>query len=123
ATFEGAKAVVLFMDGGDKHPFLQPEKLNQIQKLAAAGAGLVSFHQGVDVPKDLGDAARDLLGAAFEKGYSQRAHWIAEFKTFPDHPVCRGVTPFTIDDGWLYKLRFVPGMRGVSPLLRTISPK
>ena len=24
---------------------------------------------------------------------------------------------------WLYKLRFVPGMKGVTPLLRTVSPK
>ena len=31
--------------------------------------------------------------------------------------------PFTIDDGYLYRLRFVEGMKGVTPLLRTISPK
>ena len=41
----------------------------------------------------------------------------ARFTTFPEHPVCRGVTPFTVNDGWLYKLRFVPGMKGVTPLL------
>jgi hypothetical protein len=33
------------------------------------------------------------------------------------------VTPFTIDDGWLYKTRFVPGLKGVTPILRTRSPK
>src|SRR5207249_8271055 len=35
----------------------------------------------------------------------------------------RGVTPFKIDDGYLYKLRFVEGMKGVTPLLRTVNPK
>src|SRR5213075_1473241 len=27
------------------------------------------------------------------------------------------------DDGWLYRLRFIPEMKGVTPLLRTVSPK
>src|SRR5688572_20927311 len=32
--FEGAKAVVFYMDGGGKQPFLAPERLELIQKLA-----------------------------------------------------------------------------------------
>jgi hypothetical protein len=122
-TFAGARAVVFFFDGGDKHGVLQGERLAQVQKLADAGVGLVHLHQVIDYPKDLGDRARGWMGAAWEKGFSQRAHWVAEFKTFPDHPVCRGVTPFKIDDGWLYKLRFVPELKGVTPLLRTVPPK
>jgi hypothetical protein len=122
-TFAGAKAVVFFFDGGDKHGLLKEGRLDQVQKLADAGAGLVHLHQVIDYPKDLGDRARGWMGAAWEKEYSQRAHWVAEFKTFPDHLVCRGVQPFPIDDGWLYRLRFVPEMKGVTPLLRTVSPK
>jgi Trehalose utilisation len=122
-TFEGARAVVMFCDGGDKHPFLKEDRLVQIEKLAAAGVGLVALHQVDDVPKNLGDRTRVLLGAAWENGFSQRAHWETRFSTFPGHPVFRGVAPFTIDDGWLYHLRFVPELRGVSPLLRTAPPK
>lgn len=122
-TLKGARSVVLFFDGGDKHGLLKEDRLNQIQKLAEAGAGLIHFHQVIDYPKDLGERARALTGAAWEKSYSQRAHWVDEFKTFPDHPICRGVTPFKIDDGWLYKLRFVPELKGVTPLLKTVSPK
>ena len=33
------------------------------------------------------------------------------------------MTPFRIDDGWLYKLRFVEGIKGITPLLSTVSPK
>ena len=122
-TFAGAKSVVFFFDGGDKHALLAADRLAQVQKLADAGVGLVHLHQVIDYPKELGDRARGWMGAAWEKGFSQRAHWVADFATFPDHPVCRGVTPFQIDDGWLFKLRFVPERKGITPLLRTVSPK
>jgi hypothetical protein len=122
-TLTDAKAVVLFRDGGDKHAVIDPARRKQLDQLAQAGAGLVFLHQGVDVPNDLGDAMRDWTGGAFEKGYSKRAHWVTSFETFGEHPILHGVTPFRIDDGWLYRLRFVEGMKGVSPLLRTTSPK
>lgn len=122
-TFAGARAVVFFTDGAEKHEALKMNRLAEVQKLADSGAGLVFLHQTVDVPKDLGDRFRGFGGAAFEKGYSQRAHWVHTYDTFPDHPICRGVTPFKIDDGYLYKLRFANGKKGVTPLLRTVNPK
>lgn len=122
-TFKDAKAVVFFFDGAEKHAVLKEDRVAQLQKLAESGVGLVFFHQAVDYPKDLNERARGWLGGVFEKGHSQRAHWVSEFKTFPEHPVCRGVTPFKIDDGWLYKLRFVPEKKGITPILRTVSPK
>lgn len=122
-TFAGAKAIVFFFDGGDKHAVLKGERVAEVQKLMDSGVGLVQLHQVPDMPKDLGDRARSWAGAAWEKGYSQRAHWVSEFRDFPEHPIFRGVTPFKIDDGWLYRLRFVDGMKGVTPLLRTADPK
>jgi len=122
-TLAGAKGIVCLFDGGDKHALLAADRMAQLWKLADEGVGLVGFHQFVDVLKDVGDRMRDLAGAAWEKGHSQRAHWVTRFGTFAEHPVCRGVTPFEIDDGWLFKLRFVPEMKGVTPLLRTVSPK
>jgi type 1 glutamine amidotransferase len=122
-TLDGAKAVVLFFEGGDIHSALKGDRMKELQKLADAGAGIVHLHSTIDFPKDFGDRVRSWSGAAWEKGFGQRAHWIAEFDRFPDHPVCRGVTPFKIDDGWLYKLRFTPEMKGVTPLLRTANPK
>ena len=62
-----------------------------LQKLADAGVGFVNLHQIIDVPKALGDRVRGWSGAAWEQGYSQRAHWIDEFQTFPQHPTTRGV--------------------------------
>jgi hypothetical protein len=48
---------------------------------------------------------------------------VTTFSRFPEHPITRGVAPFTIDDGWLYQLRFASDMTGVSPLLRASPPK
>lgn len=122
-TLAGAKSIVFLFDGGDKHQLLAADRMAQVRKLADEGAGFVGLHQFVDVPKDLGDRMRDLMGAAWEKGHSQRGHWVHKYATFAEHPTSRGVTPFEIDDGYLFKLRFVPEMHGVTPLLRTVSPK
>ncbi|HEX3146962.1 MAG TPA: ThuA domain-containing protein [Gemmataceae bacterium] len=122
-TLAGAKAVVLFVEGGDVHEALKRDRVAELQKLVDAGVGIIHLHSSIDYPNDLGDRVRGWSGAAWEKGFGQRAHWVAEFNAFPDHPICRGVTPFQIDDGWLYKLRFAAEMKGVTPLLHTVNPK
>jgi Trehalose utilisation len=122
-TFAGAKSIVFLLDGGDKHAFLKENRFAEIQKLADAGVGLVLLHQVGDYPKDFGDRARAIGGAAWEKGYSARAHWVHEFKEFPDHAIFNGVKSFKVDDGWLTKMRFTKEMTGITPLLRTWNPK
>src|SRR5205809_6087529 len=49
--FDGAKGVVFYMDGGGKQPFLTPERMERIEKLAARGVGIVHLHQVIDYPK------------------------------------------------------------------------
>lgn len=122
-TLQGAKSVVMFFDGGKQHGLLTGDRFAQIQELADAQVGIVGLHQIVDFPKDLGDRGKSLLGATFKLGSSKRAHWVQEFKTFPEHPITRGVTPFSIDDGFLWKLDFVPDRKGVTPLMSAIGPK
>ena len=122
-TLAGAKAVVFFFDGAEKHQALKGDRLAAVQKLMDDKVGLVQLHQTADYPKDFADKARGWAGGAWEKGTGDRAHWVTAFDTFPDHPVCRGVKPFKIDDGWLFKNTFVPEMKGVTPLLRTWNPK
>ncbi len=121
--FTGFNSVVFFFDGGEKHQILKGDRIVELQKAIDQGVGLTIFHQGIDVPKDFGERMRAWAGGAFENKFSQRAHWVAEFSKHPSHPIFRGVGTFEIDDGWLYKLRFVPDLKGVTPLLRTTSPK
>lgn len=122
-TFRDAKAVLFLFDGGDKHGLLKENRLAEVEKMMAAGVGLIQLHQVIDYPTDLGERARAYAGGAWEKGRSARAHWVSEFDSFGTHPIMRGVKPFKLDDGWLTKLRFVEGMKGVTPLLKTVSPK
>lgn len=90
-TLANAKAVVFLFDGADKHGFVKDDRLAQMQKLADVGTGFVFLHQTLDIAKDLGDRFRQLSGAAWEKGYSQRAHWVTTFDQFGPHPIFRGV--------------------------------
>ena len=121
-TLRGADAVVLFFDGAAKHPLLDDNRRQQFQELIDKGVGVVALHQGVDLPAELHERGREWFGAVWEKGYSQRAHWVHKYESFPEHAITRGVTPFSIDDGYLFKLRFVGDLKGVTPLLRTVSP-
>lgn len=122
-TLAGAAAVVLFADGAEKHPLLTGERFKQITKLADGGAGVVQLHQLADYPKDWTDRAKTLAGGVWAKDGGQRAHWVHEFKQFPDHPITRGVGSFKIDDGWLTHLKFADESKKITPLLRTANPK
>jgi hypothetical protein len=43
--------------------------------------------------------------------------WDAEYVKLPDHPVTRGVLPFSTKDEWYFNLTFRDGMKGLTPIL------
>ncbi len=115
AILDGAKAVVFFGDGGAKLSFLEPARRAKMKTLVESGAGLVMFHQAVEVPEDRAEEFKTWLGAVWQKDIGCRGHWDMEFSEFPKHPINRGVTAFAAPlDGWLYNLHFAPGAK---PLL------
>jgi type 1 glutamine amidotransferase len=120
---EGAKSIVFYMDGGGKQPILAPEKLQLIEKLAARGVGIVHLHQIIDYPKSHTERLLPMIGGVWVPGAGARGHWDGVFDRRVEHPITRGVAPFTENDGFLYKLKFVEGMKGITPLLRTSPPK
>jgi hypothetical protein len=121
AALADADAVVVFCDGGGRHPAIP--HLKQIDELAKRGAGVVMLHYGVEVPKgEPGDCFLDWIGGYFEAFWSVNPHWEARFETFPDHPITRGVKPFEIDDEWYYHMRFRENMEGVTPILTAVPP-
>lgn len=118
AAFEGAAAVIIYADGGAGHPAIQEDRMNFISGLAKKGVGLGFMHYGVEVPKgDPGRAMQEWVGGYYEHEFSCNPFWTPEFKTFPDHPVTRGVTPFSIRDEWYINMRFREDMKGVRPIL------
>lgn len=117
---DGAKAVVFYCDGGGKQGFLANEqRVATMQKLADAGVGLVIIHQTVDFPKNYADQGASWFGGVWVRGYSDsnRGHWDSTHDNFPQHPVTRGVTAWSMNDGWLGHLKFVDGLKGVTPLV------
>jgi type 1 glutamine amidotransferase len=123
ATFKDARAVVLYMDGGDHHPAIKSrEHQDAIQKLIDAKVGFVNLHYGVEYPKAAADPVLHWLGGYYETGYSINPTWTADYKVLPEHPITRGVKPFTIKDEWYYNIRFDPEQKGVTPILKATPP-
>jgi type 1 glutamine amidotransferase len=121
-TFEGAKAVVFFMDGGNGHPIIQKNHMEEVHKLMDSGAGFVNLHYAVEYPKSQGEILLNWLGGYYETGYSINPHWKADLKSMPVHPITHGVKPFAIQDEWYYNIRFKPEPRGVTPILKGTPP-
>ena len=120
-AFDNADSILLYMDGGGGHPMIEPDRLAKLESLMQRGVGLCCVHYAVEVPADRGGP--ELLawiGGYYETGFSINPHWDAEFAELPNHPVSRGVSPFTIRDEWYYNMRFRPG--AVEPLLVATPP-
>jgi hypothetical protein len=115
-----ADAIVLGSDGGRLVKTLG----DRLEPLMAKGTGLGCLHYTVD-PADPA-AVKNLIrwiGGSYERYWSVNPHWEADFQSFPDHPVARGLTPFKSQDEWYYHMRFAPDMEGVTPILAAVPPE
>jgi putative membrane-bound dehydrogenase-like protein len=120
--FKDADTVIIFCSGGGGH--LVNGHVPELDAVMRTGAGLACLHYGVEVP--IGPSAKGMLawmGGYFEMNWSVNPHWKPEFKVFPDHPAARGVKPFVIDDEWYFHMRFVDGLKGVTPILSAVAPE
>lgn len=123
AIFDKVDAVAIYADGGTGHPAIQEDRLQLLNTLAKRGAGLAFLHYGVEVPQgDPGKAMQEWTGGYYEHLFSCNPMWSPEFNRFPEHPVTRGVQPFSIRDEWYFNMRFAKGMEGVTPILSAIPP-
>lgn len=125
SIFDGAEAVVFYMDGGSGHPMIQTkERMALMKKLMDRGVGLVCLHYAVEFPKgEVGDQLLDWLGGYYETGYSTNPHNDCLMTPKEGHPTTRGVKPFQALDEWYYRIRFRPDDKRVTPILTTMLPK
>jgi hypothetical protein len=113
-----ADAVVVGLNHGGR-----AAKDPQIAAAVKRGAGFMALHFGVEVNKGAeGDAYLQWMGGYFETKWSVNPWWTPNFKEFPTHPITRGVKPFSVRDEWYYHMRFVPEMKGVTPILSDVPP-
>jgi hypothetical protein len=121
AIFNQAKAVVSYMDAGEKLAWLTPERWARMKATLDAGAGFVAMHQSVEVPAAQRTEFQSWLGAIWQPDIGCRGHWDMTFESVPTHPITANVTGFPAPkDGWLFNLHFLP--EHVTPILTGTVP-
>ena len=121
SVLDFADSIVVYCDGGKRHPF--NNHLDRLQQLQNRGIGMTTIHYGVEVPKGpSGDAFVRWTGGYFETDWSVNPHWTGNFNQFPQHPITSGVKPFVVNDEWYYHMRFAEDMNGVTPILSDLPP-
>jgi len=121
AVLDGVAAVVIFCDGnGVIGPTANYQALDARAK---KGLGIAFLHYSLDVGKENGKYLLDWIGGYYEQFWSINPTWTAKFTSLPDHPVARGVRPFTLHDEWYYHMRFRDRMQGVTPILSAVPPE
>ena len=120
-AFEGADSIVIYADGGGGHPALP--HLEELGAMMDDGVGLVVIHWATGIPPDeAGDEWLAWVGGNKEPHWAVNPHWVLDDAELGDHPINRGVEPYTIDDEWYYHLRFREDMEGVDPILSAHPP-
>lgn len=118
SVFQGADAVVFFMDGRAKHEAVQEggARLAKIDEWVKRGVSIGAMHYGVEVEANVaGPQFKRWIGGHYEHLFSCNPMWEPSFTTFPKHPVTRGVKPFQIRDEWYFNMRFVEGFSADKP--------
>ncbi len=109
SVFEGADAIVFYMDGGGKHEAVLEggARLMKIQSWVTRGVGIGAMHYGVEVvANQAGEEFKSWIGGYYENAFSCNPIWEPSFTDFPKHAVTRGVKPFQIKDEWYFNMRF-----------------
>ncbi len=120
--FEDADALVVYSDGGQRHPAIP--QLQFIDGFAKQGKGIALLHYGVEVPAEEGGKEfLEWTGGYFEMHWSVNPHWDANFTELPGHPINNGVPPFEMNDEWYFHMRFRDNMEGVTPILSAVAPE
>lgn len=118
SIFDGADAIVFYMDGGGRHELVQEKgrRLELAKKWADAGVGIGCMHYGVEVvAEQAGETFKHLIGGHYDHMFSCNPIWEPSFAAFPDHPITRGVQPFTAKDEWYFNMRFIGDVTGNEP--------
>lgn len=124
ALIEKADAIFFFADGAEGHPvFLEPSRVAAIGRAAARGAGLMFYHYATEPPAARGHQEMlDWVGGYFELNYTVNPIWAAKFESLPEHPITRGVSPFSLRDEWYYNLRMPAQLGKMTPILVATPP-
>ena len=126
--FDGAAALVFYMDGRGGHPVVQGDRLKMLQAKIDKGAGWVNMHYAVDYEPKHGETVVGWMGGYYDPRISTNPHWDADIRSLPTHPITQGVKPFKINDEWYYNMHWIGDVvsvkeaKGVTPILQALPP-
>jgi len=121
SILQDAATVVIFCTGHRGH-ILRPH-LDEFDALMKQGTGVVMIHWATEAEKGKpGEKFLEWMGGFCDLDWSVNPHWKANFKNFPEHPICNGVKPFSVHDEWYYHMRFVEDRNGLTPILFDLPP-
>ncbi len=119
AILKDAATIVIFCTGHQGH-LLNP-KLDEFDALMKNGTGVVMIHWATEAMMgNPGKKFLEWMGGYCALNWSVNPHWSPNFNRFPNHPIARGLTPFSLNDEWYYHMRFVPDLKGVTPILSAL---
>jgi len=119
AVLEDAATIVIFCTGHQGH-LLNP-KLDEFDTLMKKGTGVVMIHWATEAMMgNPGKKFLEWMGGYCALNWSVNPHWSPNFTKFPSHPIARGLSPFSLNDEWYYHMRFVPELKGVTPILSAV---
>jgi type 1 glutamine amidotransferase len=121
-VFDNAASVIFYMDGRNGHPVVQNNRLEFMQKLMDKGVGWVNLHYAVDYLPEHGQKVLSWMGGYYDFRISTNPHWDAAIRSLPNHPITKGVKPFTIRDEWYFNMQWIEGMKNVTPILQAVPP-
>ena len=122
ATLDDADTIMVISDGrdGDLYSeaphFASEEHLAQVQKQIDRGCGFLTFHFSTFAPDKYATQILDWSGGYFDWEENGQKKWFSAIQTHdtpveiasPDHPVTRGVKPFSMKEEFYFNLRFLP---------------
>jgi len=145
-TLDDADTIVVLSDGADRnrddHPLLVGDRLQVLKKQMDRGCGLVAIHWTVFVPQEHGgDEFLEWIGGYFDYESGPAANnpaannpaankWFSKIQTTtsdcklatPNHPIARGLKPFSLREEYYYNIRFRPNDPRLKPILTTAIP-
>jgi hypothetical protein len=117
-AFDGANAVVIYADGGAGNPAIQRDHKKILTDLANKDVGIGFMHYGVEIPSTNGGPEfLEWVGGYYEDHYSVNPMWSPQYEKFPNHPIVRGVKPFSNRDEWYFNMHWRDDMKGVTSIL------
>jgi type 1 glutamine amidotransferase len=130
STLDDADTILVVSDGRDGHLYEEaphlasPERVRFVEKQIKRGCGFLTFHFSTFAPNRYAAEVLRWSGGYFQWETDGKRQWYSAITTkeaevklaSPDHPVARGLKPFTMREEFYYNVRFLAKEKAITPI-------